>query len=73
MSQPGEKGTIRFDQFLKWMGLVESGGEAKIRIQGGEVTVNGVVETRRSKKLHSGDRVGLDGIDYLVAIDPEEH
>ena len=73
MSQPGEKGTIRFDQFLKWMGLVEAGGEAKIRIQGGEVTVNGVVETRRSKKLHSGDRVGLDGIDYLVAIDPEEH
>ncbi len=73
MSQSGEKATIRFDQFLKWMGLVESGGEAKIRIQGGEVTLNGVVETRRSKKLHPGDRVGLDGIEHIVAIGPDDH
>ena len=50
---------IRLDQFLKLMGLVRSGGEAKHLIQGGEVQLNGAVETHRSKKLHPGDRVTL--------------
>jgi ribosome-associated protein len=53
------QGTIRLDQFLKLMGLVRSGGEAKYLIQGGEVQLNGVVETQRSKQLHAGDRVTL--------------
>lgn len=51
--------TIRLDQFMKLVGLAKSGGEAKHLIQGGQVLVNGVVETRRSKKLHPGDRVTL--------------
>ena len=50
---------IRLDQFLKYEGLVRSGGEAKYLIQGGQVLLNGVVETHRSKKLHPGDRVTL--------------
>jgi len=43
---------IRLDQFLKLVGLVRSGGQAKHLIQGGQVMLNGVVETRRSKKLY---------------------
>ena len=39
------------DRQLKAAGLVESGVEAKIVIQDGEVKVNGVVETQRGKKL----------------------
>jgi ribosome-associated protein len=50
---------IRLDQFLKWEGLVATGGEAKQRIQGGEVRVNGFQETRRGRKLRPGDRVEL--------------
>ena len=42
------------DQFLKWQGLVFTGGEAKQRIQGGECTVNGLIETRRGRKLALG-------------------
>ena len=33
--------TIRLDQFLKICQLVETGGQAKLLIQGGEVLVNG--------------------------------
>ena len=42
-------------------GLVETGGEAKFRVQGGEVRLNGEVETRRRKKLRRGDVVEYAG------------
>jgi ribosome-associated protein len=54
-----DRDPIRLDQFLKWEGLVATGGEAKQRIQGGEVRVNGFQETRRGRKLKPGDRVEL--------------
>ena len=60
---------IRLDQFLKWQGLVFTGGEAKQRIQGGEVRVNGFQETQRGRKLRPGDRVEIDGQTYLVPQD----
>lgn len=58
--------SIRLDQFLKWRGLAGTGGQAKLRIQGGEVRVNGVVETRRGRTLYEGDRVELDGETLMV-------
>ena len=60
---------IKLDQFLKWQGIVQTGGEAKIRIKDGEVLVNGEVETRRGKKLIEGDRVRIKGITYEVKLD----
>ncbi|MCY7323276.1 RNA-binding S4 domain-containing protein [Phormidesmis priestleyi ULC007] len=48
---------IKLDQFLKMKGIVESGGQAKMLIQAGEVKVNGQIETRRGRKLIKGDRV----------------
>ena len=53
--------TIKLDAFLKWAGAVQTGGEAKQRIQRGEVQVNGVPERRRSRLLRPGDRVHLSG------------
>ncbi len=50
---------IRLDQFLKWQGWVATGGEAKLRIQAGDVSVNGAVEQRRGRQLQIGDRVQL--------------
>ena len=49
--------TMKLDQFLKWQNLVSSGGEAKIFIKSGSVKVNGVIETRRGRKLNKGDIV----------------
>ena len=48
---------ITLGQALKASNLVGSGGEAKVLIQGGEVRVNGEVETRRGRKLEEGDVV----------------
>ena len=42
---------------LKAAGLVGTGGEAKVLIQAGEVSVNGEVETRRGRKLEEGEVV----------------
>lgn len=52
---------IKLEGLLKFAGVVETGGEAKLAIQGGEVTVNGEVCTMRGKKIRPGDRVELGG------------
>ena len=66
MQTPAGDGPIRLDQFLKWQALVGTGGEAKLRIQGGEVRVNGFQETRRGRKLKPGDRVEFAGQTSVV-------
>ncbi len=48
---------IKLDSFLKGENAVSSGGEAKMMIAEGHVSVNGEVETRRGRKLYPGDRV----------------
>lgn len=53
--------SIKLDQFLKIKGIVDTGGQAKLLIQDGEVKVNGKVETRRGRKLIQGDRVSTFG------------
>ena len=60
--------TIQLDQFMKYVGMVGSGGQAKVVIQGGEVRVNGVVETRRKKKLKAGDKVTFRGQTQVVEL-----
>ena len=57
---------IKLDQFLKVVGIVQSGGQAKLLIQAGEVKVNGTVETRRGRKLVLGDRVVTMGDTFNV-------
>lgn len=48
---------IQLNNLLKVLHLVGTGGEAHIRIDNGEVRVNGAVETQRRKKLRAGDEV----------------
>ncbi|WWR15847.1 RNA-binding S4 domain-containing protein [Lachnospiraceae bacterium JLR.KK008] len=52
---------IKLGQALKAAGAVGSGVDAKFVIQDGLVKVNGIVETQRGKKLHSGDVVEYRG------------
>ena len=66
---PSNPLVITLDQFLKQVGIVGSGGEAKILIQGGEVLLNGVVETRRGKKLVAGDVVEFGGERLVVTLE----
>jgi ribosome-associated protein len=52
---------IRLGQFLKLADLIETGGEAKILIAQGDVTVNGEVDLRRGRQLRRGDVVDVLG------------
>lgn len=61
-----EEPSIQLDQFLKHQNLVGSGGEAKVLIQGGYISVNGEVETRRKRKLRNGDIVGHEDDSWTV-------
>lgn len=58
---------IRLDSFLKLTGMVDTGGQAKFVIQGGEVLVNGEVCTMRGKKLRPGDTAEYAGRSFEVA------
>ena len=57
---------IKLDSFLKLASAVGTGGEAKMRIQDGEVTVNGETCLMRGKKLHEGDVVRLGRDAWVV-------
>ena len=57
---------IRLQDLLKFAGAVETGGDAKLIIQEGRVTVNGESCTMRGKKLRPGDRAAIDGELELV-------
>ena len=48
---------VELYRILKFEGMVGSGGEAKFVIADRRVLVNGMVETRKRKKIVSGDIV----------------
>ncbi|GAA2030477.1 RNA-binding S4 domain-containing protein [Agromyces tropicus] len=52
---------IRLGQFLKFAGLLDSGGDVKEAVADGSVTVNGEVDRRRGRQLVVGDVVGFEG------------
>ena len=57
---------IKLEALLKFSGAVSTGGESKIRIQEGEVSVNGEVCTMRGKKIRNGDVVTLGDRKFTV-------
>ncbi len=57
---------IRLDSFLKLSGMVDTGGQAKFLIQGGEVLVNRETCLMRGKKLRPGDTVSYAGKEFQV-------
>lgn len=67
-----EPDALRLDQFLKRNSIAETGGQAKVMIQAGEVKVNGIVETRRRKKLAAGDLVEVGGGRWVVPAESGE-
>lgn len=60
---------IRLDDLLKLTGCVETGGRAKLLIQGGGVTVNGEVCTMRGKKLRGGEHIALPEMGEEIIVD----
>ncbi len=58
--------TIDLFQLLKAAHLCGTGGEAKIVIDEGLVTVDGQVETRKRKKIRRGQTVEFNGEEVAV-------
>ncbi len=63
-----EKAPSELYKVLKFANLVQSGGEAKYMISQGFVRVNGAIETRKRKKIVSGDVIAFEGQAYRVAV-----
>ena len=57
---------IELNRLLKRLDLVNSGGEAKMLIQEGQVLINGVIDTRVRRKLRTGDKVTFQGVDITI-------
>jgi S4 domain protein YaaA len=58
---------ITLQQFLKFAGIAQTGGEAKIMVKEIEIFVNGEKENRRGRKLYPGDTVKVDGKTFVVS------
>ena len=59
---------VELCKILKFESLVSTGGEAKKVIADGRVRVNGEVETRKRKKIYSGDIITFDGEQLKVVM-----
>ena len=57
---------IKLQDAMKLANLVESGGEAKVVIQEGNVSVNGEVCTQRGRKLRPGDSFSFEGNTFRI-------
>ena len=52
---------VELYKILKFEGLAENGGSAKLIVSEGHVKVNGEVETRKRRKIVSGDSIEFQG------------
>ena len=59
---------IELCQCLKFAGATSTGGEAKMVISQGLVTLNGTVETRKRRKLMAGDQVVFGDHKLVVRV-----
>jgi len=60
---------VELYKILKFEGLTSSGGEAKLLIGDGQVTVNGEIETRRRRKMVGGDVIGFRGEELQLKLE----
>jgi len=62
------KEPVELYKILKFEGMTSSGGEAKLVIEQGQVTVNGKVETRKRKKIVSGDVIEFASEKFSIKL-----
>ncbi|MFT7675678.1 MAG: ribosome-associated protein [Gammaproteobacteria bacterium] len=61
MKTPIKGDFVELYKILKFEGLANSGGQAKLMIGDGLVSVNGDVETRKRRKIVAGDKIDFGG------------
>ena len=63
---------VELYKILKFESLVNSGGEAKIVIDDGLVSVNGEIELRRRRKIYRSDIVDFDGVRMIMMLNQHD-
>tara|TARA_B100000214_G_C23878648_1_gene586200 strand:+ start:96 stop:284 length:189 start_codon:yes stop_codon:yes gene_type:complete len=58
---------MKLAQFLKYQGLVSTGGEAKVLINSRLISVNGSVVTEKGRKIYPGDVISFDNQEFIVS------
>lgn len=58
---------ITLGQFLKFVGLIETGGQAKVFLVENLIQVNGAATGQRGKKIYPGDTIRVNDAVFLVA------
>ncbi|PLW82370.1 RNA-binding protein [Kineobactrum sediminis] len=59
---------VELYKILKFEGLAASGAEAKNAIADGQVSVNGVIETQKRKKIVAGDTITFAGENLRIVF-----
>jgi ribosome-associated protein len=62
------KEPIELNKLLKFENLVASGGEAKVVIREGLVSLNGSVASQLRKKVVAGDKIQFQGQEFTVKL-----
>lgn len=62
---------ITLDALLKATGVAESGARAKEMISEGSVRVDGLVESRKTRKLRGGELVEVPSLDIRIRLEPD--
>ncbi len=63
---------VELYKILKFEGFASSGAEAKLFISEGLLKVNGVVETRRRKKMVCGDILEFEDEKFILCRPPRD-
>ena len=58
--------TIKLEQFLKFVGITQTGGQVKFLIDERMILVNGQIADQRSMQLHHGDEVEIVGEETFI-------
>lgn len=58
---------VELNQLLKLVGACDSGGAGKALVASGSVSVDGIVELRKTAKIRAGQRVSVGDVDIVVA------
>ena len=60
---------IQLNQLLKWIGLLETGGQTNILLDDRQILLNGVLVHEKRKKIYPGDTVTISGDDFFIVQD----
>ena len=57
---------ITLGQFIKFVGIISNGSEAKLYLASNDVYINDELDVRRGRKIYPGDKIKVEGKTYRI-------